>query len=90
MTGPRRIMVELLLPDGDDVRGLRAVLKRLLRSHRIRCVSIGPTSTDGTRGDDDGSGDITDERPVAARSALYHTQHGSSRPGGRGGRPAGD
>jgi hypothetical protein len=42
--GPQRVFV-LTLEGDDDIHGLRAVLKQLLRRHGMRCLSITAAST---------------------------------------------
>jgi hypothetical protein len=40
MSARRVYVLKLTSPDGDDIRRLRWILKRLLRQFGLRCISI--------------------------------------------------
>ncbi len=41
MTKPNTITVTLLMDDKHDIRAVRLLLKRLLRSYDLKCVGLG-------------------------------------------------
>ena len=43
---PNTITVTLLMDDNHDVRAVRLLLKRLLRSYHLRCVGLGIVSNE--------------------------------------------